>query len=123
MFFKGRRLRRSARASKTRRSPSKTNKIILESLEPRLLLSTITVTDGVLTATLDDTPEAVQIQQTDVASDGGVVLTLSINGGAATSYGDASVGIKSVSMLGKGGDDTFTFGTPVDIPVEIDGGA
>src|ERR1043165_9126755 len=122
MFFKGKRPRRgSARPSKNRKSSGKPKKIVLESLEPRVLLSTINVAAGVLTADLNATPDAVTITQTAVADDGGIVVALNING-TVTTYGSSTVGIQSLNLAGLGGDDSFTFATKVDVPVVIDGG-
>src|SRR5262245_4608131 len=123
MFPRGRRPKRGpARKTHSRKTFTKPRKIVVESLEPRLLLSSVSVVDGVLTADLNAGPDIVQIVQQAVAEDGGVIIDLTVNG-TTTTYGDSSTGIQSLKLSGLAGADSFTFASPVDVPIEIDGGA
>ena len=98
--------------------------LILESLEPRLLLSADPVTlfaGGVLSATLTDQADSVVITQTGTSADGGVIINLTLNG-ALASYGDSAAGVKSLTIQGLAGDDQFKLNSSIGATLSIDGG-
>ncbi|MCB1998993.1 MAG: LEPR-XLL domain-containing protein, partial [Rhodoferax sp.] len=98
--------------------------LILEGLEPRLLLSADPVTTlagGVLQATLTDGADTVLIEQAGTSANGGVIVRLTVNGTLA-SYGDSSTGVTHVQIQGLSGDDRFKLNSPLGATLSIDGG-
>ena len=66
--------------------------------------------------------DVVQIlQEAAPASDGGAIVELTVNG-ITTQYGDSTSGIGSLTLVGNGGADSFTFLSTLAVAVSIDGG-
>ena len=102
----------------------------LEVLEPRLLLSADPgvlaggVLTGNLTAQANNTVVALNraVTPDGVASDGGLIIDLTVNG-VQQQYGDAEHGVTNIVLQGHGGNDDFTLVDALSIGVTIDGGA
>ena len=102
----------------------------LEVLEPRLLLSADPgvlaggLLTGNLTAQANNTVVALNraVTPDGVASDGGLIIDLTVNG-VQQQYGDADHVVTSILLQGRGGNDDFTLVDALSIGVTIDGGA
>src|SRR5688572_10111493 len=106
-----------------RRMPAYPRHFALETLEPRLLLSSdpaVEVVAGVLTANLSDGPDTLSATHVGNAADGGIIVDLNING-AVTRYGTEDTGVTAITVDAGAGDDTFQF-LGVTSPVSITGG-
>src|SRR5262249_12444181 len=127
MFYRAKRPRRSPKrqSSALKRLRKPNSFFVIESLEPRLLLSAdepiTTLTAGVLNGILTDKPDNVVITQVGSATDGGAIIDLSVNG-VTQRFGSSSAGVQSIALDGGAGDDTFKV-VDVTSPVTLVGGA
>ena len=97
----------------------------LEALEPRLLLSAGpigTLVNGALSGALTSDSDAVVVEMTGVANDGGLIIDLTVNGTLET-FGTSAVGVQSILLDGLAGNDTFRVANVLTKPVTIHGGA
>jgi hypothetical protein len=107
----------------TERRPTARRKVLLEALEPRLLLDgdPFTFTAGVLAVTGSANSDVISIEQKAASADGGFIIDLSINGALST-VGDADVGVKSIAVALGAGDDSLRLVTDLNMDVSVIGG-
>jgi hypothetical protein len=96
-----------------------------EAVEPRILLTGDLVlaslaADASLQLNLTEADDTVLVRQTGIAADSGVIVDLSMAGVIQT-YGDAGVGVRSISADGLGGNDSFRF-RDVSVRTQVRGG-
>jgi len=105
--------------------PPLRRKVLFEALENRLLLSADPLaslaSDGLLSVDLTDGDDQVVVQQVGDAAGGGTILDLT-RGAITERYGADGAGVSEISLLGRGGNDTFRF-LGVTIATRVDGGA
>lgn len=97
----------------------------LETIEPRMLLSADPFmasvgADALLQVSLGDGDDALLVRQTGFASDGGVIVDLSM-GASAQTFGSNVLGIRSILVDGLAGNDSFRF-LDVTVPTLLHGG-
>ena len=125
---------RAARAAPTRQN-TRRRSVLLEAMEPRLLLSADPVTSsaaGIYSVAFAGTDDAVAIHRvsTVASANGGFIVNLSyLNEAPAptqvnVTLGDATTGVLDLTVDGGGGDDRFTTSASgLGIPLKIRGGA
>jgi len=110
--------RRAALRRALRPRPPHRRKVLFEMLEQRILLSgnpLASLNAGVMTTQLGDDSDDVVVTQVGSASDGGVIVDLTV-GGLTERYGSADEGIFDIVADGAGGDDSFQF---IDVTASV----
>ena len=125
-------VRDSLRAFATaERRPTQRRKVLLEAMEPRLLLSAdpaFSADAGALTAQFTGANDLIGIEMmsSEASANGGVILKFTYDDAGVTksiTKGDATDGITALTIKGGAGDDRITLVNDLVIPLTVDGEA
>ncbi|MDB5862130.1 MAG: repeat-containing protein, partial [Ramlibacter sp.] len=97
--------------------------IVVSSLDAGFSASRLQYAAGVLSGQLRATDDdaTIALGSTEASVDGGLIITLTVNGHAQT-FGTLGAGVQRITLDGRGGADTFTLDEVLPLLIDIAGG-